>query len=57
MRRAERVNRPIIILLMRDQRTNANDRVINVFWKFVAEFRANFVVAFAVVTVCRSEAL
>jgi hypothetical protein len=56
MGRAECVNDPMIILLMRDQRADADNRVVNVFWEFVAEFRANFVVAFTVVTIRRSEA-
>ena len=46
----------MIILLMRDQRADADNRVINVLWEFVAKFGANFVVALAVVTIRRSEA-
>ena len=56
MRRAERVNHPMIILLMRNQRADADNRVIDVLWKFIPEFGANFVVGFAFVTIRRSEA-
>jgi hypothetical protein len=56
MGRAERVNDPMIILLMSDQRANADNRVVNVFWEFVSKFGANFVIALAVVTIRRSEA-
>ena len=56
MRRTERVNDPMIILLMRDQRADADNRVIDVLWKFIPEFGANFVLGFAVVTFRRSEA-
>ena len=42
----------MIILLMRNQRANADNRVVDVLWKF----GANFVFGFAVVTIRRSEA-
>jgi hypothetical protein len=56
MRRTKRIDYPMSVLLMRDQRANADNRVVNVFWKFVPEFGANFVIALAVVTIRRSEA-
>jgi hypothetical protein len=56
MGRAERVNHPMIILLMRNQRADADNRVIDVLWKFIPEFGANFVLGFAFVTIRRSEA-
>jgi hypothetical protein len=46
----------MIILLMRNQRANADNRVVDVLWKFIPEFGANFVIAFTVVTIRRSEA-
>ena len=35
----------MIILLMRNQRTDADNRVVNVLGEFVAKFGANFVIA------------
>ena len=45
----------MIILLMRNQRADADNRVVNVLGEFVAKFGANFVIAPAVVTFRRSE--
>ena len=42
MRRAERINDPMIIFLMRDQRADADNRVVDVLWKFVARVRREF---------------
>ena len=56
MGRTERINEPMIILLMRDQRANADNRVVDMLWEFVPEFGTNFVVALTVVTICRREA-
>jgi hypothetical protein len=41
---------------MGGQRADANNRVIDVLWKFIPEFGANFVLGFAFVTIRRSEA-
>ena len=41
---------------MRYQSANTGNRVIDVLGKLVAHFGANFVIAFAVVTIRRSEA-
>ena len=41
---------------MRDQRADADNRVIDVLRKFFPEFGANFVVALAVETIRRSKA-
>jgi hypothetical protein len=51
---APSVNHPTIILLMRDQRADADNRVVNVFREFVANLRLDFV-CFSVVTIRRSE--
>jgi hypothetical protein len=40
---------------MRNQRADADNRVVNVLWEFVAKFSANFVIALALVTFRRSE--
>ena len=56
MRRAERVNHPTIILLMRDQRADADNRVIDVLWKSFAQVRREFRPRFAFVTIRHSEA-
>ncbi len=42
MRRAERVDYPMIAVVVRDQGTDANDRVIDVFQEFVAHRFADF---------------
>jgi hypothetical protein len=56
MWRSKGIDYPMIILLMRNQRANADNRVVDVLWKFIPEFGANFVLGFAVVTIRRSEA-
>ena len=56
MWRAKCVHYPMIVLQMRDQRADADNRVVDVLWKFIPEFGANFVLGFAVVTIRRSKA-
>jgi hypothetical protein len=45
-----------ISLQMRDQRADADNRVIDVLWKFIPEFGAKFCLGFAVVTIRCSKA-
>jgi hypothetical protein len=43
--------RPMIVVLMCDQRPNANDRVINLLREFVTEFGSDFILGLSVVAV------
>jgi hypothetical protein len=45
VRRTKGIRDPETILLMSDQSTNTNDRVMNALRKFVAHCGANFVIA------------
>ena len=45
---AEGINDPMIAVVMRYQSANTANRVIDVLWKLVAHFGANFVIALAV---------
>ena len=56
MRRTKRLNDPVIVVAACDQCPNADNRMIDVLWKFLAEFSSNFIVALAVVTIRRSVA-
>ncbi len=45
---AEGVDDPMIAVVMRNQSTDTANRVIDVLWKFVAHFGADFVIGLAV---------
>jgi len=56
MRRAERVHDPDSLFAMRDKRTYADDRMINVLRKLIADRFKNFGVRLATEAVRRREA-
>jgi hypothetical protein len=51
MRRSQSIDCPSTIFLVSNQRSNANDRVVDVLREFVAHGRANLVIALAVMAI------
>ena len=56
MRRAKRIDSPVTIFLMGNQGTNADDRVIDVLGKLVAQFGTDLIIAFAQMAIRSGEA-
>ena len=50
MRGTKPLNIPVIVIPIRDQCPNADDRVVDVLREFLAQFRSNFVVSLSVMT-------
>jgi hypothetical protein len=57
MRGTEGINDPSVGILMSDQSPNADNRVVDVLWKLVAQRLSDFVVGLAVMTIGGSKAL
>jgi hypothetical protein len=51
VRGAERIDRPAAVFAVGDQRTDANDRMVDVLGELVAQLGANLVVALTLVAV------
>ena len=54
MRGTKRLNRPMITIPVRDQCSDADNRMIDVLWEFLSQLGSDFIVALAVVTIRRS---
>lgn len=55
IRCAECIDNPMARFLVGDERTDTNDRMVDVLRKLLAEFPSDFVIGFAVVTVGSGE--